>query len=228
MTRPTHSVIIPVLNGARYIKACLDSTCVQLGPDDELIVVDNGSTDGTPSLVEAYDDSRIMLLHQAKRGAAAARNTGLLRAQGRYISFQDHDNLWPPGRQQALLHAILTTPGANAAHGRMRVIFDGIEIDPPYAAMDGQYVLLHSAMTAMFEHSLLERAGLFDETMLLAEDVDYLVRLRQIGMVAAICDADVLIRRRHGSNSSSIDPATIRASTMQILHRNIVRKRNGR
>jgi glycosyltransferase involved in cell wall biosynthesis len=228
MATPTHSVIVPVLNGARYINECLDSILVQLGPDDELIVVDNGSTDGTLSLIEGYDDPRIVLLHQPRRGTAGARNTGLLRAHGRYICFQDHDDLWPPGRQQALLHAILTTPGANAAHGRMRVIFDGVEIDPPYAAMDGQYVLLHSAMTAMFERSLLERAGLLDETMLLGADVDYLVRLRQIGMVAATCDADVHIRRRHGSNSSSVGPTTIRTRTMQILHRNIVRNRNRR
>jgi hypothetical protein len=64
--------------------------------------------------------------------------------------------------------------------------------------------------------------------MLLGADVDYLVRLRQAGMVAAICDADVHIRRRHASNSSQIDQATMRADAMQILRRNIVRKRGTR
>ena len=78
METPTHSVIVPVLNGARYIRECLDSILVQLGPGDELIVVDNGSADGTPALVEAYDDQRILLLHEPRRGTAAARNAAAL------------------------------------------------------------------------------------------------------------------------------------------------------
>jgi glycosyltransferase involved in cell wall biosynthesis len=225
METPTHSVIVPVLNGARYIRECLESILVQLGPNDEMIVVDNGSTDGTPAVVEVFDDPRIRLLHEPRRGTAAARNAGLLMARGLYISFQDHDDLWPAGRQHALLKALRTTPGANAAHGRQRVIFDDADIDPIYAAMDGQYVLHHSVVTAIFERGLVERAGLLDETMLLVADVDYIVRLRQAGMVAAICDADVHVRRRHSNNSSHTDRATMHADTMQILRRNIVRKR---
>lgn len=228
MATPTHSVIVPVLNGARYIEECLNSILIQLGPQDEVIVVDNGSVDNTVSLVGAFNDPRILLLHEARRGAAAARNAGLLRARGRYICFQDHDDLWPPGRQQALVKAMESTPGANAAHGRMRVVFDGVERDPRYAAMDGQLVSLHSVVTAMFDNALLKRTGLFDETMLQAEDVDYLVRLRQAGMVAAITDADVHIRRRHNANSSISTPATVRADTMQVLRRNIARRRSGR
>lgn len=228
MATPTHSVIVPVLNGARYIEACLASILPELGPEDELIVVDNGSTDDTAARVEALADRRIALLHEARRGTPVARNTGLRHARGRYICFQDHDDLWPAGRQRALLDALLQTPGANAAHGRMRVIFDGVAIDPVYAAMDGQYVLAHSIVTAMFERNLVERTGLLDEAMLLVADVDYLVRLQQAGMVAATCEADVHIRRRHASNSTSATPETIRTDTMQILRRNIARKRSSR
>ncbi|MBK8083578.1 MAG: glycosyltransferase family 2 protein [Devosia sp.] len=224
MTSPTHSVIIPVRNGARHIRACLDSVLAELGPDDEVIVTDNGSTDDTVARVAAIGDKRIVLLHEERPGPAAARNTAIRAAQGRYICFQDHDDLWPPGRQQRLLDALLATPGANAAYGRVRVIFEG-PVDPAYAAMDGQYVHLHNFLPALFERSLIARTGLLDETMLHGEDVDYLVRLRQAGMVAAACDAIVHIRRRHDSNWSSADPALVRASTMQILHRNIARRR---
>jgi glycosyltransferase involved in cell wall biosynthesis len=226
MAAPTHSVIVPVLDGERYIAECLTSILVQLGPHDELIVVDNGSSDGTTSLVEVSRDGRIVLLHEPKRGTPMARNTGLRAARGRYICFQDHDDLWPAGRQQALLDALLANPGANAAHGRQRVIFDGVDADPPYAAMDGQHALLHSAVTAMFERSLLDRVGLLDETMGLVADVDYLVRLRQAGMVAVACDADVHIRRRHANNSTSITPDTLLAHQMQLMHGTIVRRRS--
>lgn len=225
MTQTTHSVIVPVLDGARYITECLASILVQLGPDDELIVVDNGSSDGTVSLVAATGDRRIVLLHEPRRGTPMARNTGLRAARGRYICFQDHDDLWPEGRQQVLLDTLLANPGANAAHGRQRVIFDGVDVDPPYAAMDGKHVLLHSAVTAMFERSLLDRVGLLDETMGLVADVDYLVRLRQGGMIAVACDADVHIRRRHASNSTSITPDTLLAHQMHLMRGTIVRRR---
>lgn len=228
MTEPTHSVIVPVLNGARYIRECIGTILPQLGADDELIIVDNGSTDGTPALVSSIPDNRISLLHEPRRGTPFARNTGLRVARGRFISFQDHDDLWPEGRQQVLLQTLLSTPGANAAHGRQRIVFDGVPEDPYYTAMDGQHVLLISIVTAIFERSLIEKTGLLDETMDVVADVDYLVRLKQGSMVAAETDAIVHICRRHSSNSTAASPRTILADTMQVLRRNIARKREGR
>lgn len=224
MTAPTHSVIVPVRNGARYIGECLSSILDQLGPDDELIVVDNGSTDDTVALVQAAADPRIILLHEPKPGPAAARNAALRHVRGAYISFQDHDDLWPSGRQQQLLETLRATPGANAAHGRVRMVFDG-PFDAAYAAMDGQYVNQHNFLPSLFERSLIERAGPMDETMLRSSDVDYLIRLRQAGMMSAPCDAIVHIRRRHTTNWSSGDVATVHANTLQILRRNIARRR---
>lgn len=224
MTTPTHSVIVPVRNGARYIGECLGSILAELEPDDELMVVDNGSTDDTIAQVEAVADARIVLLHQAKPGPAAARNTALRQVRGAYVSFQDHDDLWPKGRQQQLLETLCAAPGANAAHGRVRIVFDG-PFDPAYAGMDGQYVNQYNFLPSMFERSLIERTGLMDETMLRSSDVDYLIRLRQAGMVSAPCDAIVHVRRRHTTNWSSGELATVNANNMQILRRNIARKR---
>lgn len=226
MTTPTHSVIVPVKNGARYLRECLDSILVQLGPGDELIVVDNGSTDDTVAIVEARADPRIVLLQEPKPGPAAARNTALRRLRGGYVSFQDHDDLWPAGRQQLLLDTLQATPGANAAHGRVHIVFDG-PVDPAYAGMDGQYVNQYNFLPSLFERSLIERTGLMDETMMRSSDVDYLIRLRQAGMVSAPCDAVVHIRRRHTTNWSVGDAATVHANNLQILRRNIARRRNG-
>jgi glycosyltransferase involved in cell wall biosynthesis len=224
MTAPTHSVVLPVRNGARYIGECLSSILDQLGFDDELLVVDNGSADDTVALVHAAADPRIILLHEPKPGPAAARNTALRQVRGAYISFQDHDDLWPSGRQRQLLEMLRATPGANAAHGRVRIFFDG-PFDPAYACMDGQFVNQYNFLPCMFERSLIERTGLMDETMLRSSDVDYLIRLRQAGMVSAPCDAIVHIRRRHTTNWSSGELATVNSNNMQILRRNIARKR---
>jgi len=226
MAAPAHSIIVPVLDGARHIRDCLATILPELGTDDELIVVDNGSTDDTVALVAGFADPRIRLVHEPRRGTPFARNAGLRAARGRFIGFQDHDDLWPAGRQRALVEALLGTPGANAAHGRQRVIFDGVAADPAYVAMDGQYVLAHSIVTAMFERSLIDKVGPLDETMGVVADVDYLVRLRQGGMVAATADADVHVRRRHASNSTNATPDTVRDDTMAILRRNIARRRS--
>jgi len=224
MTAPTHSVVVPVRNGARYVGESLASILAELGADDELIVVDNRSTDDTVARIETIGDDRIVLLHQPVPGPAAARNAALRQIRGRYVSFQDADDLWPVGRQQALLDALLATPGANAAHGRESVIFDGPP-DPAYARMEGQFVNQHSLMSSLFERRLIERTGLMDETMMRSSDVDYLIRLRQAGMVSAPCDSIVHIRRRHTLNWSSGDRSAIDANTMQLLRRNIARRR---
>lgn len=227
MIQPLHSIVIPVLNGARFLDACLDSVLAQLGEADEAIVVDNGSTDRTLDLLAARRDPRLIVLHQPVRGISNARNMGLARAQGRLISFQDCDDLWPPGRQDVLMAALTDNPTANAAHGRQRVIFDGMPMDETYAAMDGQHVLMFNILTAMFRRELLDRVGQFDPSLAVAEDVDYLVRLRQAGMNAVAIDADVHIRRRHDANTTSSTPATAQRDTLQILRRNIVRRRTG-
>jgi glycosyltransferase involved in cell wall biosynthesis len=217
-------VIVPVLNGARFIRECLNSILPELGPDDEVIVADNGSTDETNAIVASVCDNRVMLVHEAKPGPAAARNAALRRATGSFVSFQDHDDLWPRGRQALLLGALRAAPGANAAHGRVRIAFEG-PIDPAYAAMDGRYVDQFNFLPSIFERGLIDRAGPLDETLLQGEDVDYLIRLRQAGMVSAPCDAVVHIRRRHSTNWSSADPSTVRANTLQILRRNVARRR---
>ncbi len=80
-------------------------------------------------------------------------------------------------------------------------------------------------LPSLLERSLIVRAGPMDETMLRSSDVDYLIRLRQAGMVSAPCDAIVHIRRRHTTKWSSGDVATVHANTLQILRRNIARRR---
>lgn len=93
------SVVIPAYNCEGFLPDCLQSVCVQSFSDLEVLVVDDGSTDGTASLIEAFSkkDTRVRLLAQPKNmGVAAARNRGILEATGDYIAFVDADDLWCP------------------------------------------------------------------------------------------------------------------------------------
>ena len=88
------SVIVPAYNVGQYIGKCLDSILGQTYPNLEIILIDDGSTDSTGEICEAYRerDSRIIVVHQQNQGALAARNAGIEQAQGKYIGFVDGDD----------------------------------------------------------------------------------------------------------------------------------------
>lgn len=91
---PTLSVIVPVYNVAAYLPACLDSILGQTFTDFELLLIDDGSTDGSAVLCDQYaaSDGRIRVIHKANAGVSAARNTGLDMARGAFITFVDSDD----------------------------------------------------------------------------------------------------------------------------------------
>src|SRR4051812_5349711 len=98
---PLVSVIIPAYNRKAMLCESIDSVLAQNCRDFELIVVDDGSTDGTADELAARYGTRIRVLKQANRGVAAARNLGVSRSCGEYIAFLDSDDLWKPGKLTA-------------------------------------------------------------------------------------------------------------------------------
>lgn len=91
---PKISIIVPVYNGAEFLRPCVDSILAQSFGDLEIILVDDGSTDESPEICDWYasQDKRVICIHQANAGAAAARNCGLKAAAGEYIAFVDSDD----------------------------------------------------------------------------------------------------------------------------------------
>ena len=90
------TIVMPVYNGEAFIAEAIESVIAQTYPHWELIVVDDGSTDGTATIVRAFDDPRIRYTYQENQGLAAARNTGIRAAQGEYLAFLDADDEWTP------------------------------------------------------------------------------------------------------------------------------------
>ncbi|MGN0777347.1 MAG: glycosyltransferase [Candidatus Ventricola sp.] len=99
------SIIIPCCNSAAYLGACMDSVLAQTMGDFEAILIDDGSQDNTLDIARAYTkrDARVQVLSQANAGVAAARNLGLDRAQGEWITFVDSDDLLPEDALEAML-----------------------------------------------------------------------------------------------------------------------------
>jgi glycosyltransferase involved in cell wall biosynthesis len=106
----TVSVIIAVHNGAWCIERAIDSLLVQTLPPSEIIVCDDGSTDGTPELVETRFGSRVIVLRMPRRNASATRADGLMRARGEWLAFMDADDTWRQDKLERQLDYLRAHP----------------------------------------------------------------------------------------------------------------------
>jgi GT2 family glycosyltransferase len=106
----TVTAVVPLYNKARYVLRTLDSIAAQTFHDFEVIVVDDGSTDDGPELVEQYGDRRFRLIRQPNAGPGAARNRGIAEAAGDYVAFLDADDVWLPAYLDEALRMFQSDP----------------------------------------------------------------------------------------------------------------------
>src|SRR5436309_7380613 len=112
---PKVSVIIPVFNGERYIRQTIESVLAQTYRDFELLVIDDGSTDGTAEAVKEYEKD-LRYVHQGNGGASKARNQGIRFSQGKYIAFLDADDLWEPEKLTIQVEFLERNPKIGLVH----------------------------------------------------------------------------------------------------------------
>ena len=198
------SVIIPVCNGERFLAEALGSVFAQTLLPDEIIVVDDGSTDGTAALVArlaATAPAPVRYLYQENRGPAAARNAGIQQAQGATLAFLDADDLWTPEKQQTQMALLTAPPWIDIVTGLTQQFLDlgdssssGAQLTAPHPYADPHF------QSKLFRAELFERVGLLDESLQFGEDIDWLVRAVQCGARIRQHDAIVVHYRRHAHN----------------------------
>ena len=144
MTTPGISIIVPFYNDAAVARRCIESLLNQTLPAAELVLVDDGSTDGTPELLDSLaDGSRIRVFHQANEGVSGARNHGVAQCRSEFVSFVDGDDVVSPFYVEALTVAL---SGMLAAGSEM-----------PYGVADG--VVLREGRVKEFDFPSLQGAG---------------------------------------------------------------------
>lgn len=210
---PTVTIVIPVFNAEHFISEALSSIREQTLRDVEVLVVDDGSTDATVSKAESFSDSlNLTIERQANMGPAAARNTGIRRACGRYCAFLDADDLMLPERlaaQVALLEAdsdlglvytdLMTFNERGIIHRTRRAFSEpcgGIVID--------QLLLDNfiTTSTVMAPKTRLIDAGLFNEDRRVCEDYELWLRMAVRWKMGFIDQPLVSYRRSPGSLSN--------------------------
>ncbi|MBS0305635.1 MAG: glycosyltransferase family 2 protein [Proteobacteria bacterium] len=228
MPAPTVSVVVPAYNAAAFVGRAVDSVLAQSGVDYELLVVDDGSSDGTVAVLAAYGD-RLRVLVQANAGPAAARNRGLHEARGRYVAFLDADDWWLPeklARQVALLDG---RPEIGFCSTATRVVTEGGAPAGEWPCVPGERPLLEtlfvrsaavsgSTSGVLARRELLLGAGGFDEALRGFEDPDLWMRLAARAGYACIDEPLTVVVRTPGSVSSHLP--RMRAATLASLRKN--------
>ena len=198
---PRTSVVMPVRDGQVYIEEAIDSVLRQLSRDDEILVVDDASTDNTRLILARIQDPRVRILDGFARGASAARNIGLTAAVGDLVAFLDHDDLWPAGRHEAMVQALMADPQLDAVFGRIRIRLEPGGIRWSWLLhQDGHHAPGSNLGNALYRGDKLRQIGGFDEELRFGEDLDFFNRLQKTGIRFALCDVDAMIYRRHANN----------------------------
>jgi glycosyltransferase involved in cell wall biosynthesis len=187
------SVIIPSFNRASVLPRALNSVLAQTRGAAEIIVVDDGSSDGTNALVERNYPG-VKLLTQGNRGVSSARNAGVSLSTGEWLAFLDSDDEWLPEKLNHQLACVRDNPHISLIHSDEIWIRRGVRVNPmrkhrKYGGKIFEYCLprcVISPSAVMMSRSLFDRVGGFDEELPACEDYDLWLRICHQNEVAYI------------------------------------------
>lgn len=230
MTSALISCIVPVYNGERYLTEALNSILAQTYHPIEIIIADDGSTDGTRSIAIAYA-AHARYVWQTNGGPAAARNLGLCNARGEFVAFLDADDLWQPTKLELQmarfaarpeLKVSLTfvqnfrsaAPAQNAGNTPDRVFSKPL---PGYIAQ-----------TMLARKSVFDVVGFFDPALIHADKTEWFLRAAEKQAVIELLPDVMVYRRLHETNISRTFGEESRQEYLRLLKAKIDRQRQQR
>ncbi len=226
------SCVIPAFDAERYLGEALESVFAQTLPPDEVIVVDDGSTDGTADVAARYGD-RILYLRQDNAGPAAARNRGVEAAAGELLAFLDADDLWHPEKLARQAARFESRPELDVSITHIRNFWESELEREEKALVD--HVLASDALpgytcqTMMVSRRGLARVGPFNPALRFGEDLEWFMRVREAEIVLELLP-EVLVRRRFhpGNLTRRVPTQSVRDGIVDLLHGSLRRRREGR
>jgi len=224
------SVIIPAYNRAEYIQQTVESVLNQTYSPIEIIVVDDGSSDGTFELLTEYGERLRLLTHAGRenRGQSAAINLGMRHASGKYLAILDSDDFWAPNKLEVLVPFLEKNPDVGlvysngygvSASGEIRYEFlprDHRETNDPNRVLLDCYTLLPN--NSVVRKDVIDGVGGFEETFRAAQDHDMLIRLAEHTKFAFLPDF-LFYYRRHPDSISAKNALSRWRNGFEILRR---------
>ncbi len=203
MSELTISVIIPAYNAELYVAQCLDSVLNQTLPPNEIIVINDGSTDGTLRILENYG-TQIRVENQPNRGSAHALNWGVELATGNVLAFLDADDYWEPNKLAQQVTFMQTEPTIEACFCHVQQFISpdlSAEIQAGIACPVGPQPGWHKS-TMMIRRAAFDRVGRFGPTAMI-DFVEWFGRAREVNLNSIMLPSLMAYRRLHRSGQAS-------------------------
>jgi len=222
------SVIIPAYNVDGLLQQAYASVSAQTIPVAQIVVIDDGSVDGTGQWLRdiAQKDARLCVLKSDRLGPSGARNAGLKAASHALIAFLDADDLWPPYKIERQMERLQAVDHPDVASGLIQR-FRTPEPGNPASGDQTEDVTVHVNLGAcLFRRSVFDIIGDFDESLRYCEDVDLMFRVREAGLKLAIMPEVMLYyRMRPGSLTQTTTNEDQERSALKALRLSIDRRR---
>jgi glycosyltransferase involved in cell wall biosynthesis len=207
------SVMMPAYNAEQYIGQAIESLLAQSYPDWELIVVNDGSTDGTAEIVTQFADARLKVFHQANAGEAAARNSALKQMQGEFVAFLDADDLFLPHHLEVMVKYLQTHPNCGGVYSDGYYIDQaGTRLKPLSSRRRGPFVgrvfeeavyasdLFGPPVCVVLRYNIIAQHGLsFDKNIVIGPDWDFFIHFADVAQFGYV-DQHTCLYRVHQTN----------------------------
>lgn len=226
-TTPLISCIIPAFNSERYVGEAIESVLAQTYRQLHVVVADDGSTDATVSVVQAYG-SRVDLVQQATAGPAATRNLGLNRARGEFVAFLDADDVWHPEKLERQMARFAARPELDLCITQVQMVWADELADEAHYYRDAPRtapVAGYSTPALLARRAIFESVGIFDTRLWFADATDWFMRAEEAGAVLELLPEVLTYHRMHGTNLTRRRSEASREEFLNIVHAALQRRR---
>lgn len=224
------SCIVPVYNGERFICEALESIFRQTLLPAEVLVVDDGSDDGTPDVVASFGE-RVGYLRQSNSGAPAARNRGILTSRGAFVAFLDADDLWHPEKVERQLRAFRADAELDVSVAHAQNFWES-ELEEEESFYEGRRrgrpIPAYVSGSMMARRSVFDLVGLFDPELRHGHDVEWFLRGAEKGASVRLEPDVLLYRRMHPDGISRVNAEKSLDAHLGIIKASLDRRRSGR
>jgi glycosyltransferase involved in cell wall biosynthesis len=216
-TKPQVSVILAVFNGKKYLGEAIETVLAQTDTPIELIIVDDGSKDGTAEIARGYG-SKIRYVYQENRGQPAAQNLGIRIAQGAYLSFIDADDLYLPGKIALQVECLEREPEIDMVFGYVEQFYSP-DVSSDFRAKwscPSEPSPGYLSAAGLFRRACFERVGFFNEEQRIGLFIDWYMRATELKLQQKLLP-NLVYRRRIHENNMGVQSHHSRSEYLQVV-----------